>query len=88
MAINYTPDFFSEKERQAWESIMEAYTNVQNMDERRGLTCNTAELAQACHVFQDFVKQHALHRIEPNEFSDWWDEVPFEVEQIPNGKKR
>ena len=38
-----------------------------------GLNANEAELIAAIHVIQSFIKQHYLHRIDPDEWSSWWD---------------
>jgi hypothetical protein len=65
---------FSVREQKAWDTIIEAMVAIQEMDERGRLAFNTDELATSIHVLQGFVKQHILWRLDPEEFSDWWDD--------------
>lgn len=36
-----------------------------------GMTANQHELIAAIHVLQGFVAAHMLHRVAPDEWSDW-----------------
>jgi hypothetical protein len=68
-------------EKRASDAILAAMDAIRNIEEdtnpdpkaRRKLYYNTEELAQGVHVLQSFVKQHVLHRIDPQEWSDWWE---------------
>jgi hypothetical protein len=37
-----------------------------------GLCTNKSELIAATHVLEGFVIQHMLHRVQPNQWSDWY----------------
>jgi hypothetical protein len=66
-------NFHTERETKAWNLIIEAMFAIQNMDEHgTQLKYNDDELIGAIHVLQSFVKQHVLHRLAPDEYSDWW----------------
>jgi hypothetical protein len=68
-------------EQRASDTILEAMSAIRNieeddtepLDDRRRLTANGNELVDAVHVLQSFVKQHVLHRINPDDWSDWWE---------------
>lgn len=63
---------FNEKEQAAWDLVGEAFEAIMTLDPRGRLKINTEELARACHVWQDFIKQHTLHRLWPEAFADWY----------------
>lgn len=63
----------TENEEKAWEAIAVAFKAIHDIDdEEDSLKYNTEELVAATHTFQQFVQQHILHRLDPNQFSDWW----------------
>lgn len=83
-------------EQRAQDAIIEAMSTIHNIEadedlpreKRRTLTYNNDELTSAVHVLQSFVKQHVLHRLDPKEWSDWWEsreEGAARVEQFING---
>jgi len=37
-----------------------------------GLRANLSEMTTAVHVLQGFVIQHMLHRVDPEQWSDWF----------------
>lgn len=60
---------FNEGEKKANDAVLEAMIEILSWDD--GLQCNEAELVQAVHVIQSFIKQHLLKRLN-TDFSDWW----------------
>jgi len=68
-------------EKRASDAILTAMDAIKDIEKdanpdpnaRRKLYYNTEELAQGVHVLQSFVKQHVLHRIDPQQWSDWWE---------------
>jgi hypothetical protein len=68
-------------EQKAFDAILEASSAIRNIEEddkeplsaRRRLTCNEGEFVSAIHVLQSFVKQHILHRMNPQQWNDWWE---------------
>lgn len=65
----------TDKEQEAYDFILDAMGAIQNMDDRDRLKYNCDELAQAVHVLQSFVKQHVLHRLDPDNWLDWWSDA-------------
>lgn len=63
------------REAEAQELILKAFEAIKNLGKDDGnstLVYNNAELAQAVHVLQSFLKQKVLNRLMPEEFSNWW----------------
>lgn len=64
---------FDDRESDAFDKIIEAMSAVINVDERGPMKYNREEIAAAVHVLQSTVQQHALWRMDPEYFSDWWE---------------
>jgi hypothetical protein len=63
---------FTPAEQEAFDAISTAMEKIQTLDTRGRLKCNNDELARAVHDLQQFPIQHMLHRLWPEEFSDWY----------------
>jgi hypothetical protein len=61
------PTMMNDEERIAMGKVTEAMHAIQGL----GALANQVELTAAVHVLQGFVIQHMLHRLSPEEFSDW-----------------
>lgn len=59
------------EEQDALDKILAAMHAIQKLGPE-GLKYNSEELAAAIHVLQAFVKQHVLHRLFPDEWSQWY----------------
>lgn len=63
----------TQSESKAMDLSIELIATVINLNGRR-LVHNNAELSQAIHVIQGFVKQSVVHRADPLFWSDWWED--------------
>lgn len=67
--VAYTPG-----EERLGKSILAVMEAMNSVDERGVLIYNVEEYIAAIHILQSFLKQHIVHRLFPDEFSDWWEE--------------
>lgn len=58
-----------DEEQEAMDHLL-AFMNI--VTNRWGLAVNTGELASGVHVCQGFITQHMLHRLAPDNWSDWY----------------
>ncbi len=62
----------NEAEQEAMDKVAAAYSAVLEIDGER-LRVNAGEIVGAVHVLQSAVVQHALHRLDPENWSAWYD---------------
>lgn len=75
------------EEQEADNLILEAFAAIKNMGNDK-LRYNNEELAEAIHVLQSFVKQHVLHRLDPEWYGKWWYTDAEWAVMEPNGQTR
>lgn len=63
----------NEFEQVAMDAVNAALGAVFEIDGKRLKAAQRTEMAQAVHVLQGAVIQHALHRLDPDNFSEWYE---------------
>jgi hypothetical protein len=54
------------------QQVMDALAMIVQKVQLWGLRANLSEMTTAVHVLQGFVIQHMLHRVDPEQWSDWF----------------
>lgn len=76
----------TDEEQYADNLILDAFAAIKQIGDDK-LRYNNEELAEAIHVLQSFVKQHVLHRLDPEWYGQWW-YTDEEWGALPDGQKR
>jgi len=58
-----------QQEIAAMEYLLSSYKTIKEW----GLRANEAELVAAVHVIQNFIVQHMLQRLNPEDWGSWYD---------------
>ena len=63
--------FLNDKENEIMFHLREAYSGIVEL----GIEANQAELASGIHTAQMFLMMRALHRMEPDYWNNWFEDV-------------
>ena len=75
MTSESSPPALNEREQACMDKILAAMESILQLDGTVStLRANSGELASAVHVLQQFPVQHMLHRLDPENWSNWWEE--------------
>lgn len=66
--VQYVLPTLDDEEQAAMDQLVGV---MRTIVETWGMRSNGVELASAAHVIQGFIVQHMLHRLVPDQWSDW-----------------